>query len=614
MKKSIAILLLISLPPLLFAQSPLPFVTDHTYYLQLLGTAKDSLYTEILSGYDRYIRLHETDHKAHIERCRFIENAYYDSYEDYNPNYDLAQACADTLLQRFPENPEVLLYPTSFLYSDTLGNYLRHLEDKIKLDSFRWSRYRWDVYHRLAQHYEQEENHELVIKYGELSITHNDTLDVSLLLARSYQKLSRNVNALNALLPHVDSTDEGWSLNQKGKLLMELGAYDKAIEAFRIASHKNANIQNGGELAKAMISNGLIEEARGFLLKEVEAGTQWSLADALRDLLLYDISYGSADSAQYNYRKFADNDFYNDLFGIYRMRMAVKAPFMGWTLADGGHILLFILLLALLVVIPYLWILPIHYYGSYRRQQGRFFPAPTFQWGLRHLWIASSLWFVSDALASLFFDYPSITSLFMENSYAEPAPSISKSVADLDIMFCIGLLIGSIALLRREDFEGILPRVRANASGIGIGILLAFALKVGLGIYVVTFQRLGVDFSQGAMITASITDNILSINKYYNPLLGFLFVVLFAPFYEEILFRGVFLSACQKNMSLWLANILQASVFALAHQSLIYFPFYLAFGLVAGYYTRKTGSLITSTSMHMMNNAIAFFYLLSVKG
>jgi membrane protease YdiL (CAAX protease family) len=287
---------------------------------------------------------------------------------------------------------------------------------------------------------------------------------------------------------------------------------------------------------------------------------------------------------------------------------------MGWTLTDGAHILLFLLLLALIMVLPYLWILPIHYYGSYRRQQGKLFPEPTFQWGLRHLWIASSLWFASDALALLFFDYPSITAMFLGSSYEEPVSSISKPIANLSIFFCMGLLTGSIALLRREDFEGILPRLRANAMSIGIGIMLALGLKFGMVIYVMTFQKLGVDFSQGAMITASITDSILAINKYYNPLLGFLFVVVFAPFYEEILFRGVFLSACQKNMALWLANLLQASVFALAHQSLIYFPFYLAFGLVAGYYTRKTGSLITSTSMHMMNNAIAFVYLLSVKG
>lgn len=602
------------LPQLLSAQSSSLFVTDHTHYLQQLGSAKDSLYKIILSGYDRYLGLHTTDYKAHIERCRFIENAYYDSYEDYNPNYELAQACADTVLQRFPKNPEVLLYPTSFLYGDTLGHYLRHLEDEIKLDKSGWSNYQWEVYNQLAHYYEQDENNELVIHYGELAIAHNDTLDVSLMVARSYHSLSRNTEALDALIGHVDSTDAVWLLNEKGKLLMELGANDKAIEAFRIASHKNADIQNGGELANAMINNGLIEEARGFFLKEVEASTEWTVSKALRNLLLYDISYGSADSAQLNYRKLTEIDFYNDVFGIYRMRMALKAPLMGWTFGDGAHILLFILLLASLVIIPYLWILPIHYHGSYRREQGKFFPEPTFQWGLRHFWIASALWFASDALALLFFDYPSVTAMFLESSYEEPAPSISKAVADLNIMFCIGLLVGSIALLKREDFEGVIPRLRANAGGIGIGIMLALGLKIGMGIYVAIFQRLGVDFSQGAMIIASITDNILSINKYYSPLLGFLFVVVFAPFYEEILFRGVFLSACQKNMTLWLANVLQSSVFALAHQNLVYFPFYFAFGLLAGHYTRKTGSLITSTSMHMMNNAIAFFYLLSVRG
>jgi membrane protease YdiL (CAAX protease family)/tetratricopeptide (TPR) repeat protein len=605
-------MLLACLPHVLSAQTS-PFITDHAHHLQQLGTAKDSLYKLILAGYDQYILVHPTDHKAHIQRCRFIETAYYDSYEEYNPNYELAEACAGTVLQHFPENPEVLLYPTSFLYGDTLVNYLHQLEDKAKLDSSGWSAYRWDLYHQLAQYYGGEQNHEMAIHYGELALVYNDTLDVSLLLGRSYRNLSKNMDALDALLRHVDSTDAVWSLNEKGKLLMELGANDKAIEAFRLASHKNAAVENSGELADAMINNGLVKEARNFLMKEVEASADWNAAPALRKLLLYDINFGSADSAKHNYRKFAEENFYNDVFGIYRMRMIAKAPLMGWTFADGAHVLFFLLLLALVVVIPYLWILPIHYYGAYRRQQGKIFPEPTFQWGLRHLWIASSLWLASDVLALLIFDYPSVTGMFLENSYQEPQLLISKTVANLDIFFFVGLLTGSIALLKREDFEGFIGKVRSSAGDIGIGIMLAIGLKIALGIYVNTFSRLGVDFSEGAMITASVTDSILSINKFYSPLLGFLFVVVFAPFYEEILYRGVFLSACQKNMALWMANLLQASVFTLVHQSMIYFPFYLGFGLLAGYFTRKTGSLITSTSMHMMNNAMAFFYLLNVR-
>jgi membrane protease YdiL (CAAX protease family)/tetratricopeptide (TPR) repeat protein len=601
------------LPSLLFAQYP-HFITDHTHHIQQLGTAKDSLYKTILSDYERYIANHAADHKAQIERCRFIESAYYDTYEEYNPNYELAEACADTVLIRFPGNPEVLLYGTSFIYGDSLGNYLIDLETKISSDTSAWRDYQWEVYYKLAQHYHDEDEHSKTIRYAELAVAHNDTLDLSLMMAKSYKNLSKNIDALEILQSHIDSTNESWTLNEKGRLLMELGANDKAIEAFRLASRKDSGAQNGSELANAMINNGLIEEARIFLAKEVEASTQWTSSKSLRELFLYDIRYGSADSASVNYRKFEEKEFYNDVFGIYRLRMIAKSPLMGWSLTDGAHLLLLVLLIVCLVIIPYLWILPIHYLGSYLKERGKLFPPPTFEWGLRHFWIACSVWLMSDIVAMLVFDYPGVTALFIQNSYEEETPAISKVVADLDILFCMGLLIVSIALLKRADFEGFFSRIRASASNIGIGIMLALGLKVALGIYISTFRNLGVDFSEGAMITASITDTIKSINKFYNPLLGFLFVVVFAPFYEEILFRGIFLSSCEKNMKWIFANILQASIFALVHQSLIYFPFYFAFGMLAGYYTRKTGSLMTSTSMHMMNNALAFFYLLSMKG
>jgi membrane protease YdiL (CAAX protease family) len=82
--------------------------------------------------------------------------------------------------------------------------------------------------------------------------------------------------------------------------------------------------------------------------------------------------------------------------------------------------------------------------------------------------------------------------------------------------------------------------------------------------------------------------------------------VLLVPFYEEILFRGIFLSACERNMRFMYANILQSIVFALVHQNLKLFVFYFAFGMIAGYYRQKSQGLIIGTSMHMMNNLLAF--------
>ena len=145
------------------------------------------------------------------------------------------------------------------------------------------------------------------------------------------------------------------------------------------------------------------------------------------------------------------------------------------------------------------------------------------------------------------------------------------------------------------------------------GVGLAFLLRLGLGLYHEMLQDFGVSYTSSGVI-ASVVDNIVSVNQYYNPYLGFFFVVLLVPFYEEILFRGIFLSACQRNMKFALANSLQSLVFALVHNDLKLIPFYFAFGMVAGFFRQKTQSLTIGTSMHMTNNLIAFVFLLVTRG
>jgi len=131
-------------------------------------------------------------------------------------------------------------------------------------------------------------------------------------------------------------------------------------------------------------------------------------------------------------------------------------------------------------------------------------------------------------------------------------------------------------------------------------------LKIGLGIFSLILNKAGISLTESSSVIASINESIISINKFYNPVLGFLFVVVLVPFYEEVLFRGIFLSACERNMRFVYANILQSIVFALVHQSLNLFVFYFAFGMIAGHYRQKSQGLIISTSMHMMNNLLAF--------
>jgi uncharacterized protein len=585
------------------------FIADHRHNISQLTNAKDSLYENILKAYDVYITKQPEDVNAQLERCKFIENAYYDSYEDYNPNFEMAQACADSLLKKFPDNPEVLLYPAEFLYSDTMVAYLKNLEVLIKVNDEVWQPYSWRVYEKLANHYSFENNDERAIHYGELAIGNNDTLDLSLLLGQSYKNLSNKHSAIDILVSHLDSTDAAWELNKKGKLLLELGVSDKAIEAFSMASKINAVQEDAQALAQAMIDNGLYSEARAYLLKDYQSSTQWNSIKTLNALLNYDLRYGDADSARLNYERLTTEDFTADVFGVYRLRLLIKDPLIGWSLSDLGRVLLLVVVLGLALIIPYLWVLPIHYYGQYQKSKGIEYGNILFHWRLRHFWIACSLWIICSALSAIFFYYPEILSYFNSDLYVEEAPLMSKQTANANLFFFTSVLIFSIAMLRSEDIAAFLRKIRHSLGDIGVGIGLAFVLRIGFVIYVMLLRSFGIDLQSDGSGMASINEIIKAINHYYNPLLGFLFVVIFAPFYEEILFRGVFLSSCARNMKFLFANMLQSLVFALIHQEPKYFLFYFAFGLLAGHFTRKSESLITGTSMHMTNNLMAFVYI-----
>ncbi len=582
-------------------------LNDHQHYLTKLTNAKDSLYKEILASFDVHIRANPNDVKVQLEKCRIVEKAYYDSYEEYNPNYEDAKACVADVVKRFPDNPEALLYQGEFLYGDSLTMHLERLRDLSKENESLWEGYTWKVYKQLAEQYQYNEEFAEAAQFGELAIAHNDTLDLSLLLAESYKNQSLKIKAIDALLNGMDSTNEAWVLNQKGKLLLELGVPDKAMDAFRMSSKKNAQMEDAGALGQAMIDNGLWEEARPYLLKASQSD-YWSFL-SLQKLLEYDLKYSSADSAQASYERYVEKDFWNDPVGIYRLRLSFKNPLSGWMLSDAGRVLLLLLLIVLPFVIPYLWILPIHYYGMWQRQRGKIFSETTFQWGLKQFWLVCSLWLLCDVVANLLFNYNDVIGMFNSRITSEGGEVISKHLANATLFFFISLVVVTMAFLKNEDIANFITKMRNSTSQIGTGIGLAFALRIGLGIYAAILHQAGISLEDGSSVFASINDSIISINRFYNPYLGFLFVVILVPFYEEVLFRGIFLSACERNMRFLYANILQSLVFALVHQNLKLFVFYFAFGMIAGHFRHKSQSLVIGTSMHMMNNLMAFVFI-----
>ena len=102
---------------------------------------------------------------------------------------------------------------------------------------------------------------------------------------------------------------------------------------------------------------------------------------------------------------------------------------------------------------------------------------------------------------------------------------------------------------------------------------------------------------------------VLNNNNYFAFILLFVTTTLIAPFFEEIIFRGVLLPVLARDYGRTIGILISSFVFALAHLSLNEFPplFVLGIGLAV---TRLiSGRLSSSIVMHSFWNGLTFLNL-----
>ena len=94
---------------------------------------------------------------------------------------------------------------------------------------------------------------------------------------------------------------------------------------------------------------------------------------------------------------------------------------------------------------------------------------------------------------------------------------------------------------------------------------------------------------------------------------GFLIVVV-APLSEETFFRGFMFAGLRRSMPMWVAAVISAAVWGSLHLTggNAGVAIQLAvFGVILAWVYEHTGSLYAPVFAHMLNNAIAFAYLVS---
>jgi len=160
---------------------------------------------------------------------------------------------------------------------------------------------------------------------------------------------------------------------------------------------------------------------------------------------------------------------------------------------------------------------------------------------------------------------------------------------------------------------GLAPAVgmRPVSAGLILGVGLAAALGTRLlaGVWALGLEALGVELP-GA--------NLDPTRMLPSGTLGIVFTILIAcvlaPVAEEIVFRGVLLSALRERYGDASAIALSSLAFALVHVSLFAIPPIFVFALLLGWLFVRTRSLWVSIAAHAMFNALGVGALYALKG
>ncbi|MDB5159916.1 MAG: rane protein of unknown function [Candidatus Saccharibacteria bacterium] len=99
------------------------------------------------------------------------------------------------------------------------------------------------------------------------------------------------------------------------------------------------------------------------------------------------------------------------------------------------------------------------------------------------------------------------------------------------------------------------------------------------------------------------------LSQGFEYILAFATLVIIAPISEELLFRGYLLGKLRKHVSTWVAVLLTSLLFGAIHLAWNVGVDVFALSIVLCLLRIKTGRLWPSILLHMIKNAIAFYFL-----
>jgi membrane protease YdiL (CAAX protease family) len=562
--------------------------------LKTFDSAQEDRYRKIVEAYAAVCATCPDDADLAVERVKFIarfvdaeENTIARAEDDY-------QTAIDHLRKRFSAVPVAILYDLERSYGSDFDQKARkHLSEVASWPAEEAAKY-WLLRAQRAEATAktpgagQDE--------AEKSFNLHPTPDAGMRVAQRLHAAKKDAEAIKVLLGSVFSAETDEMKKERMDLLFDLGQSGPALIAFQaLKQHAPALLQNFPTAMR------LAAAGQTALAREIADGitaTEWNAKIIVRRRFEFELRYGGKERAVAAYRALRAHGFLSDPLLRDRLSLFRRFPTVGLFATDLLGLAAIACGIVGLILAAGLLLMPVHYWSLWRRLRGSVSTWDLSPWGLGTLWSLLSLTLIAAVAATWYFDPAALLSEVQGHGEVQPT-------AVMPVMVCVWLAVSlaAIGLMLRDDAIVLLrPGAWSTGKTVGYGLLAGVTIWMAAVIYLVLVPAARPAFS-------ALTPNQLILLKstYAHAgafgLLGLL--AGFVPVFEEVTLRGFMLGAFAKNIPWVAANLLQAVVFALLHDSFALFPFFVAFGYVSGELVRRSASLVPSILMHATNNFLA---------
>jgi membrane protease YdiL (CAAX protease family) len=151
-------------------------------------------------------------------------------------------------------------------------------------------------------------------------------------------------------------------------------------------------------------------------------------------------------------------------------------------------------------------------------------------------------------------------------------------------------------------------------AGIGVGLTAFLVVQPFLWLVTVLEERAARSGRIPEIPIQQILQVILQTRSGWVLALAAIVAVVVAPISEELLFRGFLQPALGRWTGRWMAIVLGAAFFAVAHMDLYAVPALLVLGIALGYVYDRTRSLAAPVALHMAFNGMTLISVFAFRG